>query len=83
MIFSLIHGISIFLLQLRQPHQEWFAPALLPFINPIKNLSTPRILGTFSIPISRDPPANGTGVYHIPTNDHDGTLRSQMSHADW
>ncbi|TFY57407.1 hypothetical protein EVG20_g8563 [Dentipellis fragilis] len=35
------------------------------YANRIKN-------GTFSIPPTRDPPANGTNVYHIPTNDHDG-----------
>ncbi|ETW76153.1 hypothetical protein HETIRDRAFT_461139 [Heterobasidion irregulare TC 32-1] len=50
---------------LTDPAHPVFNPIVGRYANRIKN-------GTFSIPISRDPPANGTGVYHIPTNDHDG-----------
>ena len=30
------------------------------------------LVGTFSIPITKDPQPDGPNVYHIPTNDHDG-----------
>lgn len=30
--------------------------------------------GTFSIPIVKNDPPNGTNVWHIPTNDHDGQV---------
>ncbi|THH14452.1 hypothetical protein EW146_g5886 [Bondarzewia mesenterica] len=50
---------------LTDPAHPVFNPIVGRYANRIKN-------GTFSIPISRDPPANGTNVYHIPTNDHDG-----------
>ena len=32
----------------------------------------PMGIGTFSIPITKDPQPDGPNVYHIPTNDHDG-----------
>ncbi|KAI0321397.1 galactose mutarotase-like protein [Amylostereum chailletii] len=50
---------------LSDPAHPVFNPIVGRYANRIKN-------GTFSIPGSRDPPANGSNVYHIPTNDHDG-----------
>ncbi|KAI0037161.1 galactose mutarotase-like protein [Vararia minispora EC-137] len=47
------------------PSHPVFNPIVGRYANRIKN-------GTFSIPITRDPPANGSNVYHIPTNDHNG-----------
>ncbi|KAI0044790.1 galactose mutarotase-like protein [Auriscalpium vulgare] len=50
---------------LADPAHPVFNAIVGRYANRIKN-------GTFSIPITRDPPADGPGVYHIPTNDHDG-----------
>ncbi|KAJ8481383.1 hypothetical protein ONZ51_g6041 [Trametes cubensis] len=50
---------------LTDPAHPVFNPIVGRYANRIKN-------GTFSIPISADPPPDGPNVYHIPTNDHDG-----------
>ncbi|PSS05472.1 hypothetical protein PHLCEN_2v3754 [Hermanssonia centrifuga] len=40
-------------------------------------------LGTFSIPITKDPQPDGPNVFHIPTNDHDGrTILSIIYNTD-
>ena len=35
-------------------------------------------IGTFSIPITKDPQPDGPNVYHISTNDHDGIFRLNL-----
>ncbi|OSD01850.1 galactose mutarotase-like protein [Trametes coccinea BRFM310] len=51
---------------LTDPAHPVFNPIVGRYANRIKN-------GTFSIPISANPPPDGPNVYHIPTNDHDGS----------
>ncbi|KAK7691103.1 hypothetical protein QCA50_006206 [Cerrena zonata] len=49
---------------LTDPAHPVFNPIVGRYANRIKN-------GTFSIPITKEPQANASNVFHIPTNDHD------------
>ncbi|KAG5652695.1 hypothetical protein H0H81_004080 [Sphagnurus paluster] len=53
-----------------------------PVFNPIVGRYANRLKnGTFSIPITKLPQPDGPNVYHIPTNDHDGTMLSVTLHG--
>jgi len=45
--------------------RQFFGPVVGRYANRIKN-------ATFSIPISANPPANGSNVFHVPANEHNG-----------
>jgi len=45
--------------------RQFFGPVVGRYANRIKN-------ATFSIPISANPPTNGSNVFHVPANEHNG-----------
>uniref|UniRef100_A0A0W0ETF1 Galactose mutarotase-like protein n=1 Tax=Moniliophthora roreri TaxID=221103 RepID=A0A0W0ETF1_MONRR len=52
---------------LSDPNHPVFNAIVGRYANRLKN-------GTFSIPISKNPPLDGPNVWHIPTNDHNGQV---------